>query len=95
VSTSVPLIQQAPIPLVKLEGVAKATWKVVNKDNDSISDVCQVVGKKPRKIKIKVGGDTYGHCDGKNAWDEAVKTLIPRILDVSVLSWEGHALDSF
>jgi hypothetical protein len=41
-----------------------------------------------------VGGDIDGCYDGKNVWDEGVKTLIPRILDVSVLSWDGHAVDS-
>lgn len=66
----------------------------MNKDNDSISDVWQVANEKPHKIKIKVGGDIYACCDGKNVWDEAMKTLIPQILDVNVLSWEGHALNS-
>jgi hypothetical protein len=41
-----------------------------------------------------VGGDINGCCDVKNVWDEAVRTLNPQILDVSVLSWEGHALNS-
>jgi len=41
-----------------------------------------------------VGGDIVGCCDGKNIWDEAVKTLIPQILDASVLSWEGHTPNS-
>jgi hypothetical protein len=37
-----------------------------------------------------VGGDVDRWCVGKNAWDEAVRTLIPKILDISVLHWEGH-----
>lgn len=41
-----------------------------------------------------MGGDIVGCCDGKNIWDEAVKTLIPQILDASVLSWEGHTPNS-
>jgi hypothetical protein len=31
-----------------------------------------------------------GCCEGKNAWDEAVKTLILRILDINLLKWEDH-----
>jgi hypothetical protein len=41
-----------------------------------------------------VGGDINGRYDGKNAWDEAVRTLIAQILDFNVLSWGGHVLDS-
>jgi hypothetical protein len=29
-----------------------------------------------------------GRFDGKNAWDEVVRTLIPHILDVNVIKWE-------
>jgi hypothetical protein len=39
----------------------------MNKDNNSISDVQQIAGEKPHKIKIKVGGDIDGCYDGKNA----------------------------
>jgi hypothetical protein len=31
-----------------------------------------------------------GRCEGKNAWDDAVRILIPRILDINVVKWEGH-----
>jgi hypothetical protein len=33
-------------------------------------------------------------CKGKIAWEEVVRTLIPRILDISVVEWEGHDLES-
>jgi hypothetical protein len=46
--------------------------------------------KKLHKIYIKVKGDVDGRCEGKNAWDEVVKTLIPQILDINVLKWEDH-----
>ncbi len=93
-STSAPLIQQAFVPLVKQESAVRATQKVMKKENNSTSGAQQTIGKKPHQIKIKVGGDINGCYDGKNAWDETMRTLIPRILDVNVLSWEGHALDS-
>jgi hypothetical protein len=31
-----------------------------------------------------------GGCDGKNVWDEVVRTLIPHVLDVNVIEWECH-----
>ncbi len=46
---------------------ARSIRKVMNKDNNSISDVQQIAGEKPHKIKIKVGGDIDGCYDGKNA----------------------------
>jgi hypothetical protein len=45
-------------------------------------------GKKPHTLRVKVGGGIDGGCEGKNAFDEALRTLVPRILDVSILKWK-------
>ena len=37
---------------------------------------------------MKVDGGKDGGCEGKNAFDEALRSLVPRILDVSVLKWK-------
>jgi hypothetical protein len=37
-----------------------------------------------------MGGDVDGGCDGKNVWDDVVRTLILWILDVSVIEWDHH-----
>jgi hypothetical protein len=66
--------QQAIIPLVTLER-ARATRRIVKKENDATINVA--MGKKPHKIFIKARGDVDEHCEGKNTWDEAVRTLIP------------------
>ena len=29
-------------------------------------------------------------CEGKNAWDEAIRELVPKCLDMSVVSWSKH-----
>ena len=29
-------------------------------------------------------------CEGKNAWDEALRELVPKCLDMSVVSWSKH-----
>ncbi len=39
-------------------------------------------------------GDVNGCCEGKNVWDEAMRTFILRILNISVVSWDNHHLDS-
>jgi hypothetical protein len=43
------------------------------------------MGKKPQKIHIKAKGDVDRHCEGKNAYNEVMRTLIPQILDISVV----------
>jgi hypothetical protein len=45
-------------------------------------------GHKPKKLRVKDGGDIDGGCPGKNAWDDAIRCLVPRILDMSIIEWE-------
>jgi hypothetical protein len=47
-------------------------------------------GHKPNKLRVKEGGDIDGGCSGKNAWDDAVRSLVPRILDMSIIDWEAQ-----
>jgi hypothetical protein len=75
---------------VKPKNVAKVDRKTYKKDKNATSKAKQVVGKKPHHIQIKVGGDINGRSDGKNAWNEVVRTLIPWILNVNVIDWEHH-----
>jgi hypothetical protein len=51
-------------------------------------------GKKPYQVRVKVGGEIDGGCAGKNAWDSAVRSAIPRTLDMSILSWEGQSTNA-
>ena len=37
---------------------------------------------------MKPSGGIDGGCEGKNAFDEALRNLVPRILDVSCLTWK-------
>ncbi len=52
------------------------------------------IGKRAHKIKIRLERDINGGCDRNNFWDEVVKTLIPQILNINVVEWEGHKLES-
>jgi hypothetical protein len=63
----------------------------MKKESDATSNDRLAIGKKPHKIRIRAGGgDVDGGCEGKNAWDDAMRTLIPWILDINVVIWEGH-----
>jgi hypothetical protein len=70
--------------------VSKANRRTYKKDKNAASKARQVVGKKPHHIQIKAGGDINGRSDGKNVWDEVVRTLILWILYVNVIDWEHH-----
>ncbi len=64
------------------------------KESDAAIGVRQTMVKKPHKICIKAGGDVDECCEGKNVEDEVMKTLIPWILDIIVVEWKGHTLES-
>jgi hypothetical protein len=48
---------------------------------DQVVQERTATGRKPYMLQVKAGG-----CPGKNAWDAAVRTSVPRMLDMSVLS---------
>jgi hypothetical protein len=39
-------------------------------------------------LRVKANGGIDGGCESKNAFDEALRSLVHRILDVSVLKWK-------
>jgi len=45
-----------------------------------------------RNLGVRQG--IYGGCDGNNVWDETIRKLIPHILDINVVEWEGHNIES-
>jgi hypothetical protein len=66
----------------------------MKKESDATSNARFTMGKKPHKIRIKARGHVDGRCEGKNAWDYVMRTLIHRILDINVVKWESHELKS-
>jgi hypothetical protein len=51
-------------------------------------------GRKPHIVRVKASGEIAGGCEGKNAWDAAVRTNVPRTLDMSVMSWKEQSPDA-
>jgi hypothetical protein len=72
----------------KPESEARATRRAARKEVETNVDVRRLGGKKPHTLRVKVGGGIDGGCEGKNAFDEALRSLVPRILDVSILKWK-------
>ena len=53
-----------------------------------------LVEKKPHQVLVKPTKDIDGAYDRKNAWDDAVRTFVPQILDISFVEWEHHKAES-
>ena len=54
-------------------------------------DTRRAVGQKPQKVRVKAGGGIDGGCEGKNEFDGFLRSLVPRILDVSCVRWEEQS----
>ena len=85
-----PLAEQVTHNLsrVKPESEARAMRRAPRKEVESHVEIRRSGGHKPHTLRMKVGGGIDGGCEGKNAFDEAIRSLVPRILDVSILKWK-------
>jgi hypothetical protein len=63
------------------------------KSQDIAAMTRSVEGKKPNQVCMKVGREIDGGCEVKNVWDNAVSTLVPRLLDISIISLEKLKLE--
>jgi hypothetical protein len=72
------------------DNAAHAIYRQKWKDYDAAAASRTTGGQKPHTLRVKDGGDIDGGCTGKNAWDDAVRSLVPWILDISVVEWEAQ-----
>lgn len=59
-------------------------------DYDLASRRRATAGVKPNRVEVLPGGEVDSTCEGKNAWDEALRDLVPKCLDMSVVAWSKH-----
>ena len=78
----------------KAESEARAARRVIRKEMEERVDARRNQGQKPHRVRVKAGGGIDGGCEGKNEWDEALRSLIPRILDVSCVTWNDQSPNS-
>ena len=50
-----------------------------------------IAGKKPSSVVVQKNGEVDAACQGKNAWDEAIRNFTPKFLDMSVVAWSKQA----
>jgi hypothetical protein len=72
------------------DSTARANRRQRCNDYDATTASRTIGGQKPNKLRAKEGGDIDGACPAKNAWDDAVRSLVPRILDMSIIEWEAQ-----
>jgi hypothetical protein len=75
---------------VRSESEARATRRAARKEVETNAVLRRFGGQKPHTLRVKVGGGIDGGCEGKKVFDEALRSLVPRILDVSILKWKLH-----
>ena len=69
------------------ESEARASRRAARKEVETNVETRRSGGQKPHTLMVKQGGGIDGGCEGKNAFDEALRSLVPRILDVSCMTW--------
>ena len=70
------------------ESEARAARRAARKEVETNVNLRRSGGQKPHTLRVKAGGGIDGGCEGKNAFDEALRNLVPRILDVSIVVWK-------
>ena len=76
------------LPKARPESEARAMRRATRKVAETNVELRRAGGQKPNTLRVKASGGIDGGCEGKNAFDEALRSLVPRILDVSVLTWK-------
>ena len=93
-ATATPTAATQEGPTTKAESEARAARRAMRKEMEERVDARRNQGQKPHRVRVKAGGGIDGGCEGKNEWDEALRSLIPRILDVSCVQWENQSVNS-
>ena len=75
-------------PQVRPKSDARAARRAARKEVETSVNMRRSDGHKPYALRVKPSGGIDGGCEGKNAFDEALRSMVPRILDVSFLTWK-------
>ena len=89
-----PGAQPSEVPTTKADSEARAARRAIRKETEERVEAQRNQGQKPHRVRVKSGGGIDGGCEGKNEFDEALRTLVPRILDVSCAKWNDQPPNS-
>jgi hypothetical protein len=83
---------QVPTPLddhVTPESAARSAKRHRRREYNNVAASRSNVGHMPNQLHIKLGGYVDQSSAAKNAWDDAIRSLVPELLDMNVIEWEG------
>ena len=80
----------APTEQVTPESAARVDRCQKRREYDTMTASRTYMGHKPNQLDVKPGGYVDQASAAKNAWDDAIRSLVPRMLDMSVIDWEGQ-----
>src|ERR1700738_278932 len=83
-----PAAPQNKNPALKPKSEARAARRAHKKVIEEKMDARLAVGQ---NVRVKANGGIDGGCEGKNEFDEALRSLVPRILDVSCVTWKDQS----
>ena len=75
-------------PHVRPESDARVARRAARKEVETNVNMRRSGRHKPYALRVKPNGGIDGGCEGKNAFDEALRSMVRRILDVSCLTWK-------
>ncbi len=74
--------------------MAHGAQRIEKKNKDATIEAWAAMGQKPHKIWVRPRGHIDGVSEENNVWAEIVRTLIPKILDISAIKWDHHKPES-
>lgn len=89
-----PGVQRGDGRSTRADSEARAARRAIRKEVEERVEARRTQGQKPHSVRVKPGGGIDGGCEGKNEFDEALRSLVPRILDVSCVSWNDQLPNS-
>ena len=77
-----------------MESAARVGRRHKQKQYDDMATSRSNARHKPNQLHMKSSGFVDQGSDAKNAWDGAIRSLVPRLLDMNAIDWEGHRPES-
>jgi hypothetical protein len=79
--------------LRNVESAARAARHQKRKLNDDVAAERISIGRKTEANLDPTESRIDGAYPGKNGWDDAVRGLVQRILDINVVNWEAQKME--
>lgn len=87
---SLVFLQDTTARTVSPDSAARLAWRHKKHVVDEVVDQRVGTAQKPNQVWMMIGGEIDGGCEGKNAWDLAIHTFVPRMLDLEVIDRDNR-----